>query len=95
MSGKDPRFPFSAPIYPPGKEPLPPGLTKQDREAVLETRMLHNRSSILTESAPFKSAMAGAVFIKLVIPAHLVMKILYCASKSLRAHRKSTASSSK
>ncbi|KAF9031235.1 Tim17-domain-containing protein [Hymenopellis radicata] len=61
MSGVDPRFPFSVPIYPVGKEPLPPGFTEDDREAWLQTRMFQNKTTMITESAPFRSAMAGVM----------------------------------
>ena len=60
MSG-DPRFRFLVPIYAPGKEPLPPGFTEDDRAAMAQVKKYETFASVAQESCLFKSAMSAVI----------------------------------
>jgi hypothetical protein len=51
--------PLKVPIYPPGKEPLPPGFTEGDR-AILNEQMKYQRwMTLAMESCVAKTILAG------------------------------------
>jgi mitochondrial import inner membrane translocase subunit TIM22 len=54
------RNPFLAPLFPAGSEPLPPGLTENDREAYNQQIAMQKFMVMAQESCLFKTAFAGA-----------------------------------
>lgn len=49
-----------APVYLPGTEPLPPGMTEDDRTQVAEIAKWNKIASMGMESCPVKCALSGA-----------------------------------
>jgi mitochondrial import inner membrane translocase subunit TIM22 len=52
-------YPCQVPIYAPGKEPLPPGLTEDDRAAYLQQKKYQDYMGMGMESCIVKSVLAG------------------------------------
>ena len=52
---------MGVPIYPLGKEPLPPGLTEDDRPALMQQRKVENWMRMASESCAFKTVLSGGV----------------------------------
>lgn len=52
-------FPCAVPIYAPGKEPLPPGLTEDDRSALQQTKKWEGYMATFMESCAVKTVLAG------------------------------------
>ncbi|TCD61950.1 Mitochondrial import inner membrane translocase subunit tim22 [Steccherinum ochraceum] len=52
-------LPGVAPIFPAGKEPLPPGWTEDDREQMLQTKKFQDYMQMTMESCVAKTAIAG------------------------------------
>jgi import inner membrane translocase subunit TIM22 len=50
---------WSVPIYQPGKEPLPPGLTEEDRPALMQQKKVENWMRMASESCAFKTVLSG------------------------------------
>ncbi|KAG6850848.1 hypothetical protein H0H93_007466 [Arthromyces matolae] len=56
-------YPCAVPIYAPGKEPLPPGLTEDDRAAIEQQKKWEGLAASAMESCPGKTVLAaGAGF---------------------------------
>lgn len=49
----------STPIYAPGTEPLPPGVTEQDREQYQQMLKMERYTKMAMDSCLAKTAMAG------------------------------------
>lgn len=47
------------PIYQPGKEPLPPGLTEEDRPQLMQQKKVENWMRMASESCAFKTVLSG------------------------------------
>lgn len=73
------QHPLLAPVFPAGKEPLPPGMTEDDRANMLQVKKYQNYMSVGMESCLGKTAMAG-VFGARVLTLHLTD----CSSLLLR-----------
>ncbi|KAE8215237.1 hypothetical protein CF319_g6601 [Tilletia indica] len=54
-------LPMVAPVYLPGKEPLPPGFTENDRIAMAQMAQSSKYMNQAMESCPFKVGMAGVM----------------------------------
>ncbi|CAD6885890.1 unnamed protein product [Tilletia controversa] len=54
-------FPMVAPVYLPGKEPLPPGFTEDDRAAMAQMLQSSKYMAQAMDSCPFKCGMAGVM----------------------------------
>lgn len=52
-------LPLVAPLFPAGKEPLPPGLTEEDRAQVLQAKKYQAWMSYGMESCAAKTVIAG------------------------------------
>jgi mitochondrial import inner membrane translocase subunit TIM22 len=52
-------LPFTVPIYPEGREPLPPGLTEADRDAWNQQLRMQKYIQFGAESCVAKTVMAG------------------------------------
>ncbi|RDB25432.1 Mitochondrial import inner membrane translocase subunit TIM22 [Hypsizygus marmoreus] len=52
-------FPCAVPIYAPGKGPLPPGFTEEDRKVMLQTKKWESYAQMGMESCGVKTVMAG------------------------------------
>lgn len=52
--------PYLTPIYLPGREPLPPGCTEDDRPQLAQMKMWQNYTSTAMESCPAKCVLSGA-----------------------------------
>ena len=52
-------LPLLAPIHPAGREPLPPGLTEDDRPVLLQQKKVESYMTMAAESCLFKSALSG------------------------------------
>ena len=59
MNPNLPSYPGQAPIWPAGKEPLPPGYTEADRAAVLQTKRWEKYMAMGMESCAAKTVLAG------------------------------------
>jgi import inner membrane translocase subunit TIM22 len=59
MASLPPTYPCQVPIYAPGKEPLPPGLTEADRAAYLEQKKYQDYITLGMESCVAKTILAG------------------------------------
>lgn len=53
--------PLVAPVFPAGREPLPAGLTEDDRPALDQQQKMQLYMTMAGESCIFKSGMAGAM----------------------------------
>ena len=53
-------WPPVTPVFPAGKEPLPPGMTEEDRTQLLQAKKYQDYMTSATESCLFKTGMAGA-----------------------------------
>lgn len=54
-----PTYPCQVPIYPAGKEPLPPGFTEEDRPQLLEAKKWEGYMAMGMESCVTKTFLAG------------------------------------
>ncbi|KAG1851843.1 mitochondrial import inner membrane translocase subunit TIM22 [Suillus subalutaceus] len=52
-------FPLVAPMFPAGREPLPPGMTEDDRAQLLETKKYQGWMTMGMESCAAKTVIAG------------------------------------
>ncbi|KAJ8696944.1 Mitochondrial import inner membrane translocase subunit tim22 [Pleurotus ostreatus] len=52
-------YPGSAPIFTPGKEPLPPGFTEEDRAQLAQQRKWEGYAAMAMESCAVKTVLAG------------------------------------
>ena len=52
-------IPLVAPVFPAGKEPLPPGITEEERENYMQARKYQNWMTMGMESCVAKTAIAG------------------------------------
>jgi len=52
-------WPLATPVFLPGQEPLPPGMTEDDRLAILQARKYENFMKMGIESCVAKTALAG------------------------------------
>lgn len=52
-------LPGRVPIWRPGQEPLPPGLTEEDRPALEQTKKWEGYTSMVMESCATKTVLAG------------------------------------
>lgn len=59
MNGGFQRHPHQAPIYAPGKEPLPPGFTDEDRAILQQTKKWERYAGMAMESCAVKTVLAG------------------------------------
>jgi len=59
MNGGFQRHPHQVPIYAPGKEPLPPGFTEEDRAVLQQTKKWEGYAAMAMESCALKTVMAG------------------------------------
>ncbi|GLB37734.1 putative mitochondrial import inner membrane translocase subunit tim22 [Lyophyllum shimeji] len=59
MNAGSPSYPGAVPIYAPGKEPLPPGLTEEDRAAYQQTKKWEGYAAMAMESCAVKTVLAG------------------------------------
>ena len=57
----NPNFPGRVPIWAPGKEPLPPGLTEDDRTYYEQSKRWEGYTTMAMESCALKTTMAGGV----------------------------------
>jgi hypothetical protein len=55
------RYPCQAPLWAPGKEPLPPGFTEEDRAAIAQQQKYQNIAAVAMESCAVKTVMAGTM----------------------------------
>lgn len=53
------RLPLVAPLFPAGKEPLPPGLTEEDREQFSQAQKYQTWMTSGMESCVAKTVIAG------------------------------------
>ena len=69
--------PLVAPIFPTGREPLPPGLTEDDRPALDQQRKFQEYMSMGAESCIFKCGMAGVMggYSLAFIPVNCIPKV--------------------
>lgn len=56
-----PQAPLLAPLFPEGREPLPPGWTEDDRLQAMEAKKWEKRFGAGTESCAGKAVMSGVV----------------------------------
>lgn len=59
MSSGSPNFPGLMPIHPAGKEPLPPGITEDEREQYQQMKKWEGYTTMATESCVAKTVMSG------------------------------------
>lgn len=52
-------FPMTVPLFAPGKEPLPPGWTEEDRAQLQLQKKYQDYMAIGMESCPAKCTIAG------------------------------------
>lgn len=52
-------LPLVAPLFPVGKEPLPPGWTEEDRDNAMQAKKFQNLMQMGMESCVAKTAIAG------------------------------------
>ncbi|EJD07964.1 Tim17-domain-containing protein [Fomitiporia mediterranea MF3/22] len=52
-------WPPVTPVFPAGKEPLPPGMTEEDRAQIMQAKKYQDMMSSVPESCLFKTGMAG------------------------------------
>ena len=52
-------IPMVAPVFPAGKEPLPPGITDEERENYLQANRYQNWMTMGMESCVAKTVIAG------------------------------------
>lgn len=55
------RYPCQVPIWAPGKEPLPPGFTEEDRVALEQQQKYSNIAAMAMESCAAKTVLAGTM----------------------------------
>ncbi|EKM81141.1 hypothetical protein AGABI1DRAFT_112833 [Agaricus bisporus var. burnettii JB137-S8] len=61
MSNLFAKRPCEIPIWAPGKEPLPPGFTEEDRTAMVQQQQYSKYASMAMESCAVKTVMAGTM----------------------------------
>ncbi|KAG6332151.1 hypothetical protein ID866_6940 [Astraeus odoratus] len=54
-----PQLPLVAPLYPAGREPLPPGISEDDREQLMQAKKYQSWMTMGMESCVAKTVMAG------------------------------------
>ena len=54
-------LPLVPPLFPAGKEPLPPGFTEDDRQVMLQNKRMQNYMQVGMESCIAKTAMAAGM----------------------------------
>jgi len=64
-------FPLKVPIYPPGKEPLPPGFSEADRSAFNEQMKYQRWMTMGMESCVAKTILAGGAGASIRFGTHL------------------------
>ncbi|KAI9062411.1 mitochondrial import inner membrane translocase subunit TIM22 [Trametes sanguinea] len=52
-------LPLVAPVFPAGREPLPPGVTEEEREAYQQAKKYQNYMTVAMESCVAKTGIAG------------------------------------
>ncbi|OAX38053.1 Tim17-domain-containing protein [Rhizopogon vinicolor AM-OR11-026] len=52
-------LPLVAPMFPAGREPLPPGYTEEDRAQLMQAKKYQGWMGVAMESCPVKTAIAG------------------------------------
>ena len=52
--------PLLPPIFPAGKEPLPPGFTEEDRAQMMQAKKMQDYMNMGVESCAFKTIATGA-----------------------------------
>ncbi|KAL7277773.1 hypothetical protein ACG7TL_008716 [Trametes sanguinea] len=52
-------LPLVAPVFPAGREPLPPGVSEEEREAFQQAKKYQNYMTVAMESCVAKTAIAG------------------------------------
>jgi import inner membrane translocase subunit TIM22 len=52
-------LPLVAPLFPAGREPLPPGITEEDRAQIMQTKKYQGWMTAGMESCAAKTAIAG------------------------------------
>ena len=52
-------IPMVAPVFPAGKEPLPPGITDEERENYMQAKRYQNWMTMGMESCVAKTVIAG------------------------------------
>ncbi len=52
-------LPLVAPVFPAGKEPLPPGMTEEDRANLLQAKKYQDYMAVGMESCLAKTTIAG------------------------------------
>jgi mitochondrial import inner membrane translocase subunit TIM22 len=57
MNGSN--FPGLVPLFPSGKEPLPPGVSEDERDAFNQMKKTENFMTMASESCAFKTVLAG------------------------------------
>jgi mitochondrial import inner membrane translocase subunit TIM22 len=53
------QLPLVAPVFPAGKEPLPPGMTEEDRANMLQAKKYQDYMTLGMESCLAKTTIAG------------------------------------
>lgn len=72
MSGQ---FPLLPPLYPAGREPLPPGVMESDRDAYLKTKQTEKFMGMAMESCIVKSALSGGAGEPLILNRYSLVSI--------------------
>ena len=54
-------LPLVPPLFPAGKEPLPPGFTEDDRQVMLQNKRMQNYMQVGMESCVAKTVMAAGM----------------------------------
>ena len=54
-------LPLVPPLFPAGKEPLPPGFTEDDRQVMLQNKKMQNYMQMGMESCLTKTVMAAGM----------------------------------
>lgn len=73
-------LPLVPPLFPTGKEPLPPGFTEDDRQVMVQNKKMQNYMQMGMESCLTKTVMAagmGACWALLLRKAILIAHSLY------------------
>lgn len=66
-------YPCQVPIYAPGKEPLPPGFTEEDRAQLMEAKKWEGYMGMAMESCIVKTVLAGgAGAFSMISPVYII-----------------------
>ncbi len=68
--------PLLAPLFPAGKEPLPPGMTEEDRANMMQVKKYQDNMTAGMESCVGKTTMAGVLGTSTFVSAISVLKHL-------------------